>query len=150
MLTGDGYAVLNALDVGDCPFCMSYSPVRRRLYVGHLNGHWVYVIKDTMTGLEEASAGAAPRPTFHAEPSVFSMSVKLDGASTQEDGPVELCVRSACGQLVRTLRATEDAAGHWSCVWDGRDERGRQLPAGVYLLSVDGSERRWTKVVKLD
>jgi hypothetical protein len=49
-------------------------------------------------------------------------------------GTVTLRIHDAAGRLVRTLLAgAPRAAGRHEVVWDGRDDRGRIAPAGVYL-----------------
>jgi hypothetical protein len=53
-----------------------------------------------------------------------------------------LSVYDAAGQIVRHLPAARVAA------WDGRDERGRRLPAGTYFIEArTQSERRLAKVI---
>ena len=53
-----------------------------------------------------------------------------------------LSIYDAAGQIVRQLPSSRVAA------WDGRDERGRRLPAGAYFIEVrTQSERRLAKVL---
>jgi YVTN family beta-propeller protein len=61
VLRGDDGGVARALRVGDAPFVLAYSPVNRRVYVGHLNCAWVFVIRDTVTGIAEESRSGVPR-----------------------------------------------------------------------------------------
>jgi hypothetical protein len=46
---------------------------------------------------------------------------------------VELCVFDAVGRKVATLSSGSQAAGRHAVTWDGLDERGRRVPAGVYF-----------------
>lgn len=48
-------------------------------------------------------------------------------------GPVELTIHDPAGRLLRALVAAPRFAGRHTAVWDGRDARGRGLPAGVYF-----------------
>jgi serine protease AprX len=49
-----------------------------------------------------------------------------------DDGPVRLEVFDLRGRRVRGLLAADSAAGrHWA-IWDGRDDAGREVAAGVY------------------
>ena len=50
---------------------------------------------------------------------------------------------------MRTLVSGARAPGFYEVTWDGRDERGRALPAGVYLyrLSADQSVKTGSVIV---
>jgi flagellar basal-body rod modification protein FlgD len=54
----------------------------------------------------------------------------------QVSGPasVTLTVRGLGGRMVRQLTATATAAGPLVVGWDGRDQNGRAVPRGSYLL----------------
>ena len=70
--------------------------------------------------------GPVPVPCLRVEPNPARGPVRLEAG-----GPASSArVFDASGRLVRVLRA----AGGLS--WDRRDERGRTVPAGVYLLEV--------------
>jgi hypothetical protein len=51
-------------------------------------------------------------------------------------GVVELGIFDARGRVVRTLAAELLPSGSHSRQWDGRDNRGSAVPAGVYLVRV--------------
>ncbi len=59
-------------------------------------------------------------------------------------GPVTLTVHDAGGRRVRTLLAlVADAAGPHQVAWDGRDDGGRALRAGLYFVRLEtGGETR--------
>jgi hypothetical protein len=50
-----------------------------------------------------------------------------------ESGPVRVAIHDARGRLVRELWTGELPAGEQALAWDGRDDRGRDVAAGVYL-----------------
>jgi len=54
-------------------------------------------------------------------------------------GTVRLAVHDLTGRLVRTLRDGPCPAGTTTCPWDGRDDRGRTVPAGVYVVRLTSS-----------
>ena len=61
-----------------------------------------------------------------------------------QTGPVDLAVYSVAGRRVRTLAQGDHEPGAHVVPWDGTDEGGRRLPAGVYyvrLSTVRGSYR---------
>jgi flagellar hook assembly protein FlgD len=47
---------------------------------------------------------------------------------------VELGVYDASGRFVRYLVRGMQEQGEYTCTWDGRDERGKRLAAGVYFV----------------
>ena len=57
--------------------------------------------------------------------------------------PAVLRIYDASGRLARTLDdgARPRAAGEHLATWDGRDDLGRPLPAGVYLCRLQAGGR---------
>jgi flagellar hook assembly protein FlgD len=53
---------------------------------------------------------------------------------------VRLTIFDVLGRTVRTLIEQKQPAGGHSAVWDGRDDRGRQLASGLYLYRVTAGE----------
>jgi hypothetical protein len=65
-------------------------------------------------------------------------------------GPAELDVFDLGGRLVRRLRPGELAAGEQRVAWDGRDQSGRDVAPGLYLVRASGSAVAATgRVLKL-
>jgi hypothetical protein len=62
--------------------------------------------------------------------------------SLPREGEVELAVFNALGQVVRRLVEGRQGMGHHRVVWDGRDERGRGLATGTYIVQLRAGERR--------
>jgi hypothetical protein len=60
-------------------------------------------------------------------------------------GPTNVSIYSAAGTLVRTLCNSGLAPAHYSLVWDGRDERGRAVGAGVYLMRMKAGDFNATR-----
>lgn len=52
-------------------------------------------------------------------------------------GPVRLAVFDLAGRLLRTLVDESQAQGSFEAVWDGRDDRGRELGSGSYLARLE-------------
>lgn len=67
--------------------------------------------------------GAVPNPTRQASRIFFQLA---------ESGNVNLRVYNSAGQLVRTLVESSLPAGEHALSWDGRDDSGRDVAAGVY------------------
>ncbi len=49
---------------------------------------------------------------------------------------VELKIYNLLGQVMKTLVIKEQAPGEYNVVWDGRDEAGRLVAAGIYLVRI--------------
>jgi len=48
-------------------------------------------------------------------------------------GKVELAIYDLTGRQVRLLLSESRAAGTYSVTWDGRDNRGKLVPSGIYF-----------------
>lgn len=69
--------------------------------------------------------------------------------STKTRGTASAEVLDAAGRLVCTLSVDADGPGRHRVSWDGRDERGRAAPAGVYFLRVRVGSESATRSVRL-
>ncbi|MGI6198316.1 MAG: carboxypeptidase regulatory-like domain-containing protein [Candidatus Cloacimonadaceae bacterium] len=56
--------------------------------------------------------------------------------SVKEPGKVKLEVYNIKGQLVRTLVDEEQVTGHYKLIFDARDDSGRPISSGVYMLKM--------------
>lgn len=66
-----------------------------------------------------------------------------------EDGPVKVEVYNSMGVKVKTLAHGHVPAGSLKIHWDGLDDQGKTLPAGVYLIYTDSQHfREITRIVK--
>ncbi|RMG38591.1 MAG: T9SS C-terminal target domain-containing protein, partial [Planctomycetota bacterium] len=63
----------------------------------------------------------------------------------EHTGPVDLAVFDVAGRRVRTLVRGRMTAGPHEIRWDGRDERGHRVPAGVYFVRMAASGRTFTR-----
>ena len=108
----------------------------------------VHVFADQPTGVDDGTVpvriavGNYPNP-FNPRTSVHY--------TVPEVAPVDLVIYDASGRLVRTLvRVSSHDAGRHSVSWDGRDQGGTEVAAGVYFahLTVD-SDSASSKMVLL-
>jgi len=140
---------LGYLQVGYAPSCVTYSTRQRRLYIGHANSALVYVVADTGTALpvrqpvrDTILVGVALRRN------PFSGGVTLS-VTCCHDRSGELLVYTMAGRLVRHLAPASVRSGETGYRWDGRDEQGREAPAGVYLFAPAGMRSAGVLGVKL-
>ena len=144
VIAGDGSRVVMTLPVGDAPFCFALAPDYRRVYVGCLNTRWVYVIRDTTSGIQEQSSYSPPAAVLGVRPNPFTRSVAIVW-NTLTTGGHFARVYAQDGRLVREARVPVGEA-RW--VWDGREGCGAEAPAGVYFIEAAGIAR--VLVVKLE
>ena len=90
--------------------------------------------------LPRMHALGTPRPN----PSTGTVRMDLALASAAH---VELAVFDVAGRRVRTLSRATLAAGRHAVTWDGRDDGGQVLGAGVYLVRANAGGRVLTQRV---
>ncbi len=86
---------------------------------------------------DDTAADAAPSAgtLLAAYPNPFNPSTRIS-ARQPVAGRVELLVHDLAGRRQRVLIDEWREAGRFEASWDGRDDKGRRLPSGVYLLSL--------------
>jgi len=87
----------------------------------------------------DATAAPASQPavaSLRAAPNPFNPRTRL---SWRQAGPgfARLEIYDASGRRIRHLAEGEFGAGPQTVVWDGRDSRGRTVPAGLYLARLE-------------
>ena len=93
---------------------------------------------------------AIPLALEQNSPNPFQGSTRLD-YQLNEESPVQLDVVDASGRIVRTLVNEAKPKGRYSIIWDGRDQAGNALPAGVYftrLRSKSAGESRKMHLIR--
>jgi len=81
-----------------------------------------------------APPGARPALRNAPNPFVSATTIRFDHPRA---GPVRLAIFDVTGRRVRTLLDAAVAAGLQSVAWDGRDDAGRRVGAGVYMARLD-------------
>ncbi len=101
------------------------------------------------TGVGEEPAGGAGDPSpaalrlDPAFPNPFRSAVAIPfgvGEAGRRGGRVRLTIHDAAGRCVKVLLDTPVVAENEVVRWDGRDARGRALPAGVYFTRLVAGE----------
>lgn len=104
-------------------------------------GRFVFELVSQTTGVP-----TAPRLTAAAAPTPFNPRTTISFTTPAADR-TRVTVHDPRGRRVRTLRDGAAAAGRNSVAWDGRDDGGRALPAGLYLVRVQQAQE--TAVVRV-
>jgi len=101
----------------------------------------VYIYRGRFEGRWPADSSSAARLSVSVEPNPTRgpSVVRFEAA---RDATVLVRVHDAAGRRVATLgrRSPEDGRGQVS--WDGRDDRGRAVAAGVYFVRAESSDGR--------
>ncbi|MFA7329465.1 MAG: VWA domain-containing protein [Candidatus Delongbacteria bacterium] len=77
----------------------------------------------------------------HPNPFNPSTTLRVTVPAGLPRGPLLLRVYNLRGQLVRTLAVLATGAGVYELVWDGRDEAGREVASGPYLVLVSCADQ---------
>ncbi|PLX26760.1 MAG: hypothetical protein C0600_10640 [Ignavibacteria bacterium] len=102
----------------------------------------------TLTSIEYRAPAVRSMSLSQNYPNPFSAS--KNSASTiafymPTPGNVSLKVYNLLGKEVRTLLDEARAAGKSSVAWDGRDNGGQKLPAGVYIYKLSAGKQTISK-----
>jgi hypothetical protein len=90
--------------------------------------------------------GGPPEPQglgLTAAPNPFTSTTRIQ-LTIREAGPVHVQLYDVSGRRIRVLVDGHLPAGQQSIEWDGRDEAGNVLPAGVYLARMDTHDEMLT------
>jgi uncharacterized repeat protein (TIGR01451 family) len=109
-----------------------------------------YAGVETMHGPVAVTALAAPAEFALGQnyPNPFNSSTVIN-FSMKESGSVRLAIHNLLGQVVRTLAEEVREAGEHRLVWDGKDESGMAVPAGVYIYTMQVNQFRMTRKMQL-
>jgi hypothetical protein len=100
------------------------------------------------TGVAETEAGDGNLLRLRRNhPNPFSSTTTIR-YELPEPGRVNATVYDACGRRVRTIVSERRAAGTHEIIWDGKNDSGADLAAGVYFCTVAcGGRRATTRMV---
>jgi uncharacterized repeat protein (TIGR01451 family) len=96
------------------------------------------LIGSAQTGLD---SGLGAADLFKPTPNPFKQNTRMAYAVSASAGAqVEIGVYNTAGQKIRTLVNGVVGSGRHEAVWDGRDENGTAVPAGIYFYRavIDG------------
>jgi len=102
------------------------------------------VLVGDVTGIPDSGTtlGLALGPPY---PNPFQSSTRL-AVTLDHEGPVSLVIYSLAGREVRTLHRGFLAARIETVFpWDGRDDRGMTVPAGIYFVRLAGADGTTTQ-----
>lgn len=80
----------------------------------------------------------------HANPIKGEMKIKFQIIETSE---VDLIVHDVKGAIVKELLRTIKSPGTYTQIWNGNDEKGLPVPAGVYFYRLSANDKHYTKKI---
>lgn len=105
--------------------------------------------------VSEAPSDVTPAPrasallAMNASPNPFTESTSIS-YSLDRDAAVGITIHDVDGRVVRSFAEMRTAAGPHAVQWNGRDEQGEELGAGVYFVRVDaGGDTAVRKVLRV-
>jgi hypothetical protein len=96
-------------------------------------------------GISEGPTSRVARLGLVATPSPFSVRTTIQ--LPVDDRPLLVGIFDLSGRLVRRLVTGSRGASAGAAVWDGRDERGRTVAGGVYLVEATSPQARGAVLV---
>jgi hypothetical protein len=111
------------------------------------NGHWQLWMTnmDILTGIEEKPL--ADKSTIVVHPNPFRDETTIDYFKDQP-GSGCLTIYNSLGNKVIMLNPMKESTGKVSFTWDGKNENGIKMPAGIYFCTLKtGSKSVQQKIV---
>ncbi len=121
----------------------------------HSEWHWAQRFAGALGFLFPAAVSAAPAPPAAAAPRLLPAAPNPFNPRTvlafklPAGGQARLDIYDLAGRRVRALVRGALPAGPHAAAWDGRDDRGRAAPAGVYVVELRAGAARATGRVTL-
>ncbi len=84
----------------------------------------------------------------HVAPNPFNPSISIS-FMVGEAGIIDLKIYDLGGHLIKTLATQDFETGRYTRQWDGRDSKGSLMPAGVYLVRIQGESSSDSKKITL-
>ena len=130
----DGHELIDSVTFGAQSENISYG----RMCDGCLD--WTYFSQPTPAASNNLPSAVQPLPAaglpvLSVYPNPFNPVIHVEFEMAR-DGVVEAVIFNPAGRLVKTLAVEIFPAGEHFLKWDGRDDGGRAMPAGVYFLSL--------------
>ena len=72
---------------------------------------------------------------------------KHSGIAQLEKSAVELVIYNTLGQIVREMFNSTQYPGNYKVTWDGRDDYGKDVPSGIYILRFQADD--FNKAIKI-
>jgi len=149
IIDGNTNQVLTTVEVGHWPRTMVLNSINNRVYVANYYGSSISVIKD-VTGIKEIDTECEMLDTeLRISPNPFK-SFTIVCFYPPADHRLRLEIYDIVGRSVKTFKLKVRSKEPITIIWDGKDNSGKRLPAGVYFVKLDiGTWSMLEKVILL-
>jgi hypothetical protein len=106
----------------------------------------LHFVDDTTSSVTEQGAALTVSLRNHPNPFQHETAIRFE---LREPRPAKLVIYDVLGRRVRAFRSVSASDGAHEIRWDGRDDRGRLLPTGVYFSVVAVGEQSLTRRIVL-
>ncbi|RKZ22384.1 hypothetical protein DRQ16_02450, partial [bacterium] len=107
------------------------------------------IYKISTTGIKREERGEIPSLKMEVVPNLSQRDVRVV-YELPHDGKVSIEIYNVSGRRVKELFRGYQKTGTHELIWDGRDEKGKKVPAGVYWIVVKGEgETGVRKMIKI-
>lgn len=110
-----------------------------RVFKGWLRNLKIYSYQSDVTSVAERNAGVSFFDLQQNYPNPFNPTTTIEYALPKA-GHVRITIYDMLGRHVRTLVDSRQPAGRFQTTWDGRDELGVSVGAGVYFYKIEAGE----------
>ena len=95
------------------------------------------IVSDKITGISHGEKASIPQHFYLKQnyPNPFNPTTKIEYGIAKTTR-VNLVVYNVLGQRVRTLVNALQKPGRYTVQWDGKDDRGRPVPTGIYFYQL--------------
>ena len=138
VVTDDGAFVITGV--------ISYAGNWNDLFLLKTNSQGILTGIDNKINHSKLNAESNNTYSLRCYPNPFNPTTSIE-FSIPNDTKVTISVFNLLGRKVRTLSEGNRNAGVYRISWDGRDDSGAQLPAGVYLCRMKAGE--FVKTIKM-
>jgi hypothetical protein len=108
-------------------------------YDNRANGNWDIYAQSTAfsgsTAVDDGPESGNAEQFSYPNPSQSSTQIAFQ---LKQPGAVSMRIYDVSGKLVRAIAAEHRDTGRGTVFWDGRNDRGQDVPDGVYLCQVSG------------
>ncbi|MCE5252080.1 T9SS type A sorting domain-containing protein [bacterium] len=131
---GETWTTFNTSNSGLCDNKVNCIAVEKNntIWFGTDNGVSRYTGEVIITSVDENETKPETLPVIRSYPNPFNPSTTIE-FTLPEAGLTKLSVYNIAGQKVRGLVSGNMTAGNHTVVWDGRDDSGAPVSAGIYF-----------------
>jgi len=127
-------------------------PYTRTVYASYFGEKTELELNGKMYFLQTASLQTRGGATFPGKisvsPNPFHQATKIHFSFPTSTNPT-LSIFNPQGHLISTLHSGTNTPGNYSATWDGKDNHGRKVPSGTYLVKLKAGDKTVIRKIAL-